>query len=58
MNNYQKRKASAIDEAIEWQDELYLRPVYWSELAEKSERFEKLAKRYGLTKVFRENGII
>lgn len=58
MNNYQKRKAAAIEAAINWQDEFVSRPVFWSELAEKTERFEKLAKRYGLRKLFRENGII
>lgn len=55
---YQNGKQKAIDQAIEYQtknseewpsyDEIYKNFIY----------FEKLAKRYGLKKEFKENGII
>lgn len=58
MSNYQTRKAAAREAAINWQYEFAERTMFWSELAEASERFEKLAHRYGLKKEFRNNGII
>lgn len=58
MSRYEKEKAAAREEAIDWQLEITQRPVFWSELAEATERFEKLGRRYGLTREFKENGII
>lgn len=58
MAEYQKRKAKAIDEAIEWQLKAGQVCLSYSELAEAGDRFSKLAKRYGLIKEFKENGII
>ena len=57
-NTYQKLKNKAREEAIEWQRDFENHNYYWSELADWSEHFTKLAKRYGLTKEFKENGII
>ena len=58
MSTYQDRKERAREKAIEWQlcygDESH----YMSEDASDTEYFRKLAKRYGLTKEFAENGII
>lgn len=55
---YNKGKAKAIDEAIEWQREASEKCLSYSELYEAGEYFTKLAKRYGLIKEFKENGII
>lgn len=58
MNKYLRLKSAAREKAIEWQSEQSERAISYGELAVYRERFEKLAKRYGLTKEFRENGII
>jgi len=52
---YQKRKAEVREEAIEYsysEEELS-----YAELADKNDYFEKMGKRYGLLKEFRENAI-
>ena len=56
--NYLKGKAQAIDKAIEYQHNASEKQYSYSELYEISNYFYKLAKRYGLIKEFRENGII
>lgn len=56
---YQDGKAKAIEEAMEWQQTFADgKSYYWSEIFEFSVHFTKLAKRYGLVREFRENGII
>ncbi len=55
---YTERKAKARQEAIEWQSDFCNHNYYWSELANFFAHFEKLGKRYGLLREFRENGII
>lgn len=58
---YEKRKNEVRNEAIEWQN-LYFGEdspsISICELIAWHNHFEKLAKRYGLTNEFRENGII
>lgn len=52
---YQKRKAEVREEAIEYsysEEELS-----YVELAEKNDYFERLGRRYGLLREFRENAI-
>lgn len=56
--NYLRGKANAREEAINWQYDFANHNYSYAELAVFSERFEKLGKRYGLLKEFRENGII
>ena len=56
-NDYNRLKEEARQEAIEWQLTFGDNPMSWNELAEVSERFYTLGKRYGLLKEFRENGI-
>ena len=56
-NTYQENKKAARNEAIEWQFTTAQEPMYWSELAEWQEHFERLGRRYGLLREFRENGI-
>lgn len=58
MNTYQKAKARARDKAVEWQIDFNNHNYSYGELAYYGEYFEKLAKRYGLVKEFKENGII
>ena len=58
MNKYQIRKAAARDSAIAWQEEFNDKCLSWSDLSYWNSYFTRLAKRYGLTNEFRENGII
>lgn len=57
MNKYQRAKERAREQAIEWQ---HTAPedLSYGELADVADYFQRLAKRYGLTAEFRENGII
>ena len=56
--NYREKKAKAREEAIRWQHEYSKHDYSYSELADCQAHFEKLGKRYGLTREFKENGII
>lgn len=58
MCTYQKAKKRAIDKAVEWQMDFENHNYSYGELAEWQSYFTKLAKRYGLVREFRENGII
>lgn len=56
---YSELKERARQKAIEWQGTFSEgKTYYWSEMAYFSDYFSKLAKRYGLIREFRENGII
>lgn len=58
MNNYQRGKENARQKAIAWQNAFAMYDYNYDEIALITEYFVKLAKRYGLVKEFRENGII
>lgn len=58
MNEYQKRKNAARENAIAWQHDFENHNYSYGELAAWGDYFAKLGKRYGLTEEFRENGII
>ena len=58
MNKYQRAKENARNKAIEWQMDFDKHNYSYGELAYYTDYFSKLAKRYGLTEEFRENGII
>lgn len=58
INRYQKGKARAIQIAIEWQNSFEDSNYSYGELAYYQDYFEKLARRYGLVREFRENAII
>lgn len=58
MTKYQQQKEKARNEAIEYQYNFNDNIYTWQDLAGYSAYFSKLAKRYGLIKEFRENGII
>lgn len=54
---YQEKKAAAIDLAITWQHEFSYLSWSYLELAEIQGYFERIAKKYGLMKEFKENCI-
>lgn len=55
---YQERKNKAREEAKAWQLDFANNNYSYEEIGNVGEYFIKLAKRYGLTKEFKENGII
>ena len=58
MNTYQRAKERARNEAVEWQLTFNEHNYSYGELAYYGDYFERLAKKYGLVREFRENGII
>ena len=58
MKNYQTRKAAARDAAIMSQQKAAEQSPSYGEIAETADRLERLARRFGLLREFRENGII
>lgn len=54
---YAEKKERAREEAINWQLNESWKSMSWAKVAEWSNYFEKLGRRYGLLKEFRENGI-
>ena len=58
MNKYQQAKERARQKVVDWQLTFSDNVYYWSDLADFAAYFEKLGKRYGLVKEFKENGII
>lgn len=60
MNTYRTRQAKARDLAIEWQINLDLDKHGWSiwYLQNWYDRFERIGRKYGLLREFRENGIL
>lgn len=57
-SNYTERKSNIRDKAIEYSIEAVKLPWSYGELATIQSFFEKNARRYGLIKEFREEGII
>ncbi len=55
--NYEEKKASLKDLAINWQNNYSSLSWSYSELAEINNYFYENGKRYGLLKEFRENAI-
>ena len=58
MNKYQKEKEKTRNEAIDWQADFANYNYSYGELAYFSDYFETKARRDGLGKEFKENGII
>ena len=59
MKKYYEKKAHARQIAIDWQSRIASRPGWslnW--LANWIERFERIGRKYGLLKEFKENGIL
>lgn len=58
MNKYQERKEKIRQQAIEWQQDFENQDYCWGDLLIYHDYFEDLAKKYGLLKEFRGNGIL
>lgn len=58
MNKNIKTKSEAIQFAIDWQHNQSNKSLSYGEIAEYTENFRILAKKFGLTKEFKENGIL
>lgn len=58
MTKYQRAKENARNKAVEWQSGFCDQNYSYGELAYYGEYFSRLARRYGLVREFRENGII
>jgi hypothetical protein len=58
MATYDERKEIARQEAIDWQLAVGEMNLSYGELSDAMAHFEKKARRYGLVREFRENGII
>ena len=59
MKKYYERKAHARQIAIDWQSGIASRPGWsWEWVAEWYARFERIGRKYGLLKEFKENGIL
>lgn len=58
MTTYKTRKTAARDAAIMAQQEAAEQVQSWEEVAETADRLERLARRFGLLREFRENGLI
>lgn len=58
MSKYAEKKEQIRQEAIDWQNDFCNHNYSYGELAFYSDYFEKLGRRYGLIKEFRENAII
>jgi len=55
---YRRRKEQARAAAKEYQQRSAETSQSWAEVSEQAAKFEGLARRYGLLREFRENGII
>ena len=55
---YALRKADVREEAIEWQADFCNHNYSYGELADFSDYFTRLGKRYGLLREFKSEGII
>ena len=53
-----KTEDEARQQAIDWQSDFSNRSMIWAELMNAGTHFEKLGKKFNLTKEFEENGII
>lgn len=58
VNRYQRGKEKAREEALNWQTDVAEKSLSWWDVAHMGYYFEKLAKRFGLIREFRENCII
>ena len=57
MNKYQKGKEKARQEAIDFSLRQGDMIMSWQDVADYSNYFERLGRRYGLLQEFHENGI-
>lgn len=55
---YQEMKEKVRERAIMWQNDFSENVMTWGECAAWQEYFNRLGRKYGLIREFRENGII
>jgi len=53
-----KTADEAREQAMDWQSEFSNKSTSWEDVIKAANHFEKMAKKFNLTKEFRENGII
>ena len=58
MSKYQTEKNQVRQDVISQLDEIFYPGMSYGELADTQEKLYKVAKKYGLVKEFRENGIL
>lgn len=58
VQEHTRAKERAREQAKQWQSETAARSLSWGELADAAARFQRLGRRFGLLREFRENGII
>ena len=58
MKTYKELKEQARIKFIDWQSELYFKNMSYDELIKEQNKIDKLAKRYGLIKELKENGVL
>lgn len=58
MENYRRKKAKARALAIDWQLITADSDHSWQWCIDWAARFERIGRKYGLLKEFRENGIL
>lgn len=58
MNKYTKLKENVRVKAMEWQNDFQNHDYSYGEINYFQNYFERLAKKYGLVREFKENGII
>ena len=58
MSKYNQQKETARQKCIDIVNENSEKQLYWSEVYEQNLMFNKIAKRFGLIKEFRENALI
>lgn len=55
---YTEQQERARARVMEWLDVMASEAMTWGEMAEYQARIERTARRYGLTRELRDNGII
>lgn len=58
MTKYYERKAHARQISIDWQLNFNNQTRHWNYCIQWAARFERIGKKYGLLKEFKENGIL
>lgn len=58
MSNYEQKKEEVREQAKAWQEENSVTSKSYAQLINESVYFERLGRRYGLLREFRENAIL
>ena len=55
---YKEKKEKARQFAMNWQNNFYKMTYDWQAVIQWNERWQKIGRKYGLVKEFKENGVI